>query len=72
MTFTVTSNAPLASPNARQYRRFSDLADDMVDVRVYQGIHFRFADTAARVEGTRVALQAFSHFLRPRRDHDKH
>ena len=44
-------------------------------LRIYMGIHFRFADTAGRREGTRVARQAFNHFLRPVRDrghdHDK-
>ena len=73
--FKVTTTAPQAVPNARTYNRFSDLADDVVDARVYLGIHFRFADTAARREGTRVATQAFNHFLRPvhdrGHDHDK-
>ena len=72
MTFSVTTFAPLAVQKTRTYHRFSDAADDMVDVRIYQGIHFRFADTAARRQGTRVANQAFRHFLRPvhERDHD--
>ena len=68
MTFKVTTTAPQAVPNERTYDRFSDLADDMVDARIYLGIHFRFADTAARREGTHVAMQAFNHFLRPVRD----
>ena len=34
------------------YDRFSDMADDVVDVRVYQGIHFRFADEVGRRRGT--------------------
>ena len=75
VTFTVTTTAAQAVPNARTYNRFSDLADDVVEARIYMGIHFRFADTAARREGTRVATQAFNHFLRPVRDrghdHDK-
>ena len=75
VTFTVTTTAAQAVPNARTYDRFSDLADDVVEARIYMGIHFRFADTAARREGTRVATQAFNHFLRPVRDrghdHDK-
>ena len=75
VTFKVTTTAAQAVPNVRTYHRFSDLADDVVDARVYMGIHFRFADTAARREGTRVATQAFNHFLRPVRDrghdHDK-
>ena len=68
VTFTVTTTATLAVPNARTYDRFSDLADDVVDARVYMGIHFRFADIAARREGTHVAKQAFNHFLRPIHD----
>jgi hypothetical protein len=72
VTFTITSNFPLADPKAREYHRFSDAADDMVEVRIYQGIHFRSADEAARREGTRVAQQAFDNFLRPRHDHDEH
>ena len=51
MTFKVTTTAALAVPNERTYHRFSDLADDVVDARVYMGIHFRFADTAARRRG---------------------
>ena len=47
------------------YDRFSDMADDVVDVRVYQGIHFRFADTVGRRQGAHVADWAISHFLRP-------
>ncbi len=61
----MTSNNPLAVPPTRTYRRFSDAAQDVVDARVYQGIHFRFADTAARKQGREVAKWAFEHFLRP-------
>jgi hypothetical protein len=68
VTFKVTTTATQDVPNERTSHRFSDLADDVVDARVYLGIHFRFADTAARKEGTRVAQQAFNHFLRPVRD----
>jgi len=75
VTFKATTTAAQAIPNVRTYHRFSDLADEVVDARVYLGIHFRFADTAARREGTRVATQAFNHFLRPvhdrGHDHDK-
>jgi hypothetical protein len=51
--------------NPRIYRRLSDLADDVVDGRIYLGIHFRFADTAARSQGRRVASFAFRNFLEP-------
>ena len=61
-TFTVTSTPVNQS---KTYQRFSDLADDMVRVRIYQGIHFRRADEIARIEGRRAADWAFVHSLRP-------
>lgn len=67
MTFEVTSMAPLAIQKTRIYHRFSDAARDVVEARIYLGIHFRFADTAARTQGMRVAEWTFNHFLRPRR-----
>jgi hypothetical protein len=65
VTFEVTSNAPLAVKKSRVYRRFSDAADDVVNARIWLGIHFRFADTAARIQGQRVAEWAVGHFLLP-------
>ena len=65
ITFTVFSQHPLADPNTRTYHRFSDLSWDTVDVRIYQGIHFRFADEEARKQGRRVAQWVFRHFLQP-------
>ena len=62
MTFSVTST-PVNK--TKTYYRFSDMADDVVDVRIYQGIHFRTADKVARRHGTRIADMAFTHFLRP-------
>ena len=60
MTFTVTSGSPPAKQKTRTYNRFSDMQTDVVNVRIYQGIHFRFADVAAREqgnEGGRLGLQ---------------
>jgi hypothetical protein len=61
----VTSLHPLAVKKTRVYSRFSDAADDVVEARIYLGIHFRFADVAARRQGTKVAEHAFDHFLLP-------
>ena len=61
----VTSLHPLAVKKTRVYARFSDAADDVVEARIYLGIHFRFADTTARKQGTKVAEHAFDHFLLP-------
>jgi hypothetical protein len=71
LTFDVTSLAPLAIQKTRTYNRFSDAAQDVVDARVYLGIHFRFADEAARTQGRRVAQWTFDHFLLPLHDHDR-
>jgi hypothetical protein len=61
MTFTVTSDYPQATQKTRSYNRFSDMATDMVNVRIYHGIHFRFADEASREQGTKVADWVFGH-----------
>ena len=65
VTFSITSTTPQAIQKTRTYDRFSDAAADIVDARIYEGIHFRFADTVARRQGMHVANWAFSHFLRP-------
>lgn len=70
--FEVTSLAPQAVRKARWYYRFSDAAEDVVDARIYLGIHFRFADVAARHQGIRVADWTFGHFLLPLGGRDHH
>lgn len=64
--FDVTSLNPNVMQKTRVYRRFSDAAADAVEARIYLGIHFRFADTAARAQGRKVADWAFKHFLQPK------
>jgi hypothetical protein len=61
--FTLVSNVAGSAP--RDYSRFSDVGRDVVDARVLMGIHFRFADTFALLQGVKVADWTFSHFLRP-------
>jgi hypothetical protein len=68
MTFSVTTTNSLARQQTRTYSRFSDAAEDVVNARIYEGIHFRFADTTARRQGREVANWAFTHFLRPLHD----
>ncbi len=66
-TFEVTSLAPQAVQKTRTYHRFSDAARDVVEARILLGIHFRFADTAARAQGESVAEWAGRRFLLPLR-----
>ena len=70
MTFAVTTTNATAPQQTRTYNRFSDAAEDVVNVRIYQGIHFRFADVQARKQGRHVAQWVFSHFLRSVDDDD--
>src|SRR5262245_41314366 len=65
MTFTVTTTNSMAIQQTRDFSRFSDAAEEVVSARVFEGIHFRFADTEARRQGRRVARWAFRHFLTP-------
>lgn len=68
MTFDVTSNAPLAVKKTRTYSSFSAAAQAVVNARIYLGIHFRFADTAARKQGQQVAEWVQDHYLLPVED----
>jgi hypothetical protein len=60
-TFTVTSDHPKVTQKTRTYDRFSDMASDMVNVRIYHGVHFRSGDQAGREQGTQVADWVFGH-----------
>ena len=63
--FSVQSTVGGLMLNPRPYHRFSDAMQDIVYVRIYQGIHFRSADEEGRRQGARVAHWVFSKFLRP-------
>ena len=66
LTFSITTtNVGPTVQDTRTYHRLSDAAQDVVDARVYSGIHFRFADEAARKQGRLVAHWTFKNFLRP-------
>ena len=71
MTFSMATTNAASPQQTRTYNRFSDVAADVVDARVYEGIHFRFADVEARKQGRHVAQWAFAHFLRPVDDADQ-
>jgi hypothetical protein len=65
-TFTVnTTNTTPGIPQSITYHRFSDAAADVVNARIWEGIHFRFADEDARKQGRHVAQWVFGHFLKP-------
>lgn len=49
----------------RHYDRFSDVVDDTIDARVWQGVHFRTADEAGAKIGRDVARWVDRHCLEP-------
>jgi hypothetical protein len=66
MIFSVTTTNPVPTiQDTRIFSRFSDARQEVVDARIFEGIHFRFADEAARKQGVNVANWAFKNFLRP-------
>ena len=64
-TFSISSAAPQAIEKVRSYDRFSAVADEVVEARIYLGIHFRFADEEARRQGERSAHWIAQKYLRP-------
>ena len=66
MNFSVTTTNPGPTvQDTRDFISFNDVQQEVVNARIYEGIHFRFADEAARKQGRLVAQWAHSHFLRP-------
>jgi hypothetical protein len=65
ITFKLTSTALAAIKKERTYRSFSVASNQVVAVRVWQGIHFRFADVEARKAARAVATHAYDNYLRP-------
>ena len=49
----------------RHYDRGDALLQDVVDARVWLGIHFRTADTAAKKMGKQLAAWTLDHFFQP-------
>jgi hypothetical protein len=64
--FTVISPSKESKEETRSYKSFSQYADDIVNVRIYQGLHFRFADEASRKQGEQVAAEVFKNVGAPK------
>jgi hypothetical protein len=57
---TKTPNGP-----TRTFEKLSAVRDEVVEARIYGGIHFRFADTAGRKQGEHIAQWAHGHYFQP-------
>jgi hypothetical protein len=65
VTFSITTAYPLALRPTRVFGRFSTAVEEVIDARVFTGIHFRTGDTHGRSQGVRVAQWVFKNYLRP-------
>jgi len=63
---TLTSTAV---PDVRTYDSGAQLRSDVVNARIWLGIHFRFADTAARQMGVSIARWALDRNFQPTSHH---
>ncbi len=66
MEFEIATTNPGPTQNdTRYYTKFSQVREEVVEARILQGIHFRFADQDARKQGEHLAQWVHSHFFRP-------
>ena len=64
--FDVGSSRFAGTPlQTRHFATFSDAVEEVIDARVWGGIHFRTADTQGAVIGRKVARWARRHDFRP-------
>jgi hypothetical protein len=66
VSFTATSNkcSPAPCP-MRSFDRFSDALKEIIDARVWGGIHFRTADVQGAALGKKVARYLREHYFQP-------
>ena len=67
--FTLSATPTIAgvpTPMTRSYSQFSDVTEDTIVARMYQGIHFRTPDEQAAELGKGVANWVTAHELQPR------
>ena len=52
------------------FDRFSDALDEIIEARIWAGLHYRTADVQARNLGRKVAHYMAKHYFQPLDDHD--
>ena len=63
--FQMTTSNPKVLEKMRYYARFSQAEDEVIDARLYVGIHYRNTDRVSRTQGLRVANWVFKRYFRP-------
>lgn len=65
VTFTVTTKFPLAVNKTRVYTRLSAALQDVIDARVWEGIHWRSDDEDGAHVGKLIANHVYDSYLLP-------
>jgi hypothetical protein len=65
LSFQMTTTNALAVHKTRAFTRFSQAEGEVIDARVFSGIHYRNSDVKAEAQGRRVANWVFRHTARP-------
>ena len=65
LTFNVVRIVPGQQNVTREYLHFTDVVEDTVDARVWQGLHFRSADVQGARIGKNVADWVSANFFQP-------
>ena len=66
--FSITSISTLLLPTdvrTRHFDSFSQVLDEVVEARIWAGLHYRTADLQGKALGLSVARYAATHYLRP-------
>jgi hypothetical protein len=64
---SVWSTGAGVTVNPRTYARLSDIEREMVEVRIWQGIHFRTAEYVGRAQGAQIGHWTYHKYLGPLR-----
>jgi hypothetical protein len=62
---TINPPAPVVSPSIRTYDKFNDIEKEIIDARVFGGIHFRHSGMNGAQIGRKVAKNVVDNFFRP-------
>jgi hypothetical protein len=73
--YSITSISAFLQPGdaaVRQFDSFSQALDEIVEARIWAGLHFRNADLQGKRLGLSVATYAAAHYLQPVGHHHNH
>ncbi len=68
-TITSRSTLPQTDPKTRSFESFSEALAELIDARIWAGLHFRTGDVQGQVLGRNVADYMAAHYFEPVGNH---